>query len=563
VSNNNEKNKQIRFIKNEITLFLIFNLLIVIFVFSCAKIGMPTGGKIDKTPPKDVKTTPKDNSINFNSNTFSVEFDEYIELDNVSQKLIVSPPLNSSPEVNSRLNKLVVKWSDTLKPNTTYIFDFSDAIKDFTEGNKLGIFSYSFSTGDIIDSFAYVGKCVDAYKLTPVNNKLALLYNTERTKDIIRTEKPDYITRLDTFGVFRFRNLAEGAYNLIILDDKNQNFIYDLPNEAIAFSSYSVIPSVISDSVIKTDTLPTFYFFEPKDTNITVDAKTLLSNRKLRLVFSNPVKIDVFNISFDNGDTNILQIFSSKYDTLICYALGKTTFDTLKAELILDKTEDSLIKEKIELYNVSSKNSRNSNIQKSNFAIIPPKKNLDFFENIRLSLPFPCSNGLKVSAKLEYDSIFDTIIFICKDDYLEMMNKNSQMFAGKTCKLTIDSGSFANILGQVNDSLACSFTFSKPEDYGKLTIILNSDLQNLIVVLENMQGKELITKIAHGNAKVVFENLKEEKYKIKVIIDKNGNGIWDIGNFDNDIQPETVKYFDKIITVRKNWEIEETFFIQD
>jgi hypothetical protein len=519
-------------------------LVIVFFVVACARIGMPTGGSIDRVSPKAAKATPTDNSTNFSSNTFSVEFDEFIELDNVAQKLIVSPPLSSPPEVSSRLKQLVVKWNDTLKSNTTYIFDFSDAIKDFTEGNKLGNFSYSFSTGDVIDSLSYIGKVVDAYTLAPVSNKTAILYNVQRGREIIRSEKPDYITRLDTFGVFRFRNLAFGDYNLLVLDDKNQNFIYDLPTEAIAFSSMPITPIVINDSVIKTDSLPTIYYFEAEDTTNSVEAKTLLSNRRLRMVFAKSVS-DSFNIRYENEKMNTLNVFSAKRDTLLCYALGETTFDTLKAEVI-----DGSFSEKIELYYTAK-----AKATAPTFAITAPGKELDYFDTLKLGLPFPCEQGLQVKAKIECDSIADTLVFVSRNDWLQSTELLKQ---GTNYKIYIDSGSFQNTLLQTNDSLSCSLFVSRQEDYGKISLNLNFEASNVIVILENMQKKEIARRKTGGKSKIVFENIREEKYRIKIINDANSNGKWDRGDFGRNIQPESVMYFDKVVNVRKNWEIEET-----
>lgn len=505
---------------------------------------MPTGGVTDITAPKAVKTTPDDNTINFNANTFSVEFNEYIELDNVTQKLIVSPPLNSRPEVSSRLNKLIVKWKDSLKANTTYIFDFSNAVKDYTEGNKMSNFSYSFSTGNYIDSLSYSGKVIDAFTLKPVSNKLAMLYNVQRGREIMRTEKPDYITRLDTFGVFRFRNLAEGAYNLIILDDKNQNFIYDLPTEAIAFSPQPITPTLLTDSVIKKDSLPTSYFFEPKDSNISIENKVLLSDRKLQLVFSNPAARNI-DIKFEN-DTSILKVFSVAMDTLICYAIGEKTFDTLRAEISLDT-----VKEKIEMYYSVKRKPTLS----PTFTISDANKELDYFNNLRLNLPFPCKEGIVITTKIICDSVTNNITLISKADFLE---STELLPEGKHYNLVIDSGTLCNMLGQTNDLLSCFFAVTKSEDYGKISLTIEPN-GHYTVLLESVQGKVITQKQAEN--KVIFDNIKEDKYKIKIIHDTNNNGKWDTGNFDTDIQPEKVEYFEKILTIRKNWEIEETMII--
>lgn len=508
---------------------------------SCARIAMPTGGDKDIKPPKSITANPKDNTTNFHSNTFEVTFDEYIELDNVAQKLIVSPPLQSKPEVSSRLKTIRVKWNDTLRPNTTYIFDFADAIKDYTEGNHLGNFSYSFSTGEIIDSLSYFGKAVEAFTLKPVSNKLVILYNTERGRAIMHTEQPDYVTRLDTFGVFRFRNIASGQYNLLILDDKNQNLYYDLPTEGIAFSDKPVTPFFSKDSVIKADSLPIYYFFEPPDTILNIDKK-LLSDRKLQIVFSQPPS-DSVHIDFADTTLQTINVFSAKRDTLTCFAIGNRTFDTLNAEIVCGNFKETLL-----MYYFQKRKSKTD----STFAIIPPNNTLDYFDKLRLELPFPCEENIEIKACLIEDSICDSITFISHTTYLESRDLLQE---GKHYKLVLSQGIFDNLISQSNDSLTTAFSVTTKEDYGRITLNFDS-VKPLIIILEDLNGKEIARKNI-ADAQCIFSNLKENKYKVKIIDDKSRNGKWDGGDFDAERQPESVKYYDKVLNVRKNWEIEE------
>ena len=151
-------------------------LAIVLLFAACARIVTPSGGAVDRIPPKEMNATPKQNSLNFKDRGFVVEFDEYIVLDNVNQKLLVSPPLRVKPEISAKLKKLYVKGLDSLAENTTYIFDFADAITDFNEGNRLKNFKYAFSTGSQIDSLFYEGRVVEGFSLKNVADKLVLLY---------------------------------------------------------------------------------------------------------------------------------------------------------------------------------------------------------------------------------------------------------------------------------------------------------------------------------------------------------------------------------------------------
>ena len=235
-------------------------LAIVLLFAACARIVTPSGGAVDRIPPKEMNATPKQNSLNFKDRGFVVEFDEYIVLDNVNQKLLVSPPLRVKPEISAKLKKLYVKGLDSLAENTTYIFDFADVITDFNEGNRLKNFKYAFSTGSQIDSLFYEGRVVEGFSLKNVADKLVLLY-ADTVLANLYDKDCDYITRTDSTGHFSFSNLAAGTYRLLILDDKNQNKRYDLPSEGVGFSRYAVMPYAkdSTDTVSRKDNL---FFYE-------------------------------------------------------------------------------------------------------------------------------------------------------------------------------------------------------------------------------------------------------------------------------------------------------------
>ena len=228
-------------------------------MFSCAKIVTPSGGEKDNKPPVFVKSKPYPNAINFNGREIEIEFDEYIVLENPTSKVLISPDVKPFPEVTSNLKSIHIKGLDSLKDNTTYIIDFADAIKDYNEGNRLNGFSFAFSTGEHIDTLWYEGVVLDAFELKPIANKYVLLYSFADTT-YIRTNPSDYLTKTDSNGVFRFHNLAPKKYKVIILDDKNQNKIYDLPNEGIGFSNTLVEP-YLADSSANTKLLKQRFYY--------------------------------------------------------------------------------------------------------------------------------------------------------------------------------------------------------------------------------------------------------------------------------------------------------------
>ena len=212
-----------------------------------------------------VKIFPVLNSTNFSDKEIEIVFDEFIVLENPSQKVLISPQISPSPEIIADLKTIKIKGLDSLKENTTYIVDFADAIKDYNEGNSLSGFSFAFSTGENIDTMWYEGRVLDAFNLTPIANKFVLLYSNFDTS-YMRSHTSDYITRTDSNGVFRFHNLVEKDYKLLVLDDKNQNKIYDLANEGIGFSNKVLTPYAFDSTAREKLLKHNFYYsdFEEK-----------------------------------------------------------------------------------------------------------------------------------------------------------------------------------------------------------------------------------------------------------------------------------------------------------
>ena len=252
-------------------------ILLVFFIscliFSCAKIVTPSGGAKDSIPPVMLKSKPEANSTNFSGKEIDIVFDEFIVLDNPTQKILISPQITPAPEIMADLKTIKIKGIDSLRENTTYIIDFSDAIKDYNEGNRLNGFSFAFSTGENIDTMWYEGRVLESFNLTPIANKFVLLYSNFDTS-YMRSHTADYITRTDSNGVFRFRNLAEKDYKLLVLDDKNQNKIYDLPNEGIGFST-KVLKPYLEDSTANEKLIKQIFYYSDfvEKTEETIEAK--------------------------------------------------------------------------------------------------------------------------------------------------------------------------------------------------------------------------------------------------------------------------------------------------
>ena len=216
-------------------------LFLLALCWACAQQGSPAGGPRDEDPPVVVESDPPNYSTHFEAKRIEIKFNEYIVLDNVNQELIVSPPMEEKPEVKLKKKTLVIEFEEELKPYTTYTFNFGSAIKDLHEGNKLLNFEYVFSTGDVLDSLSVRGTLKYAEDLTQPEEPISIMLYNDLRDSVPITEIPLYVGRSDDSGVFSVNNLRADVYKVFALKDGNNNLLFDLPTEEIAFLDTSLI----------------------------------------------------------------------------------------------------------------------------------------------------------------------------------------------------------------------------------------------------------------------------------------------------------------------------------
>ncbi len=554
-----KKNKFREMINTFASKIIICGALSVLF-FSCAQIGTPNGGIYDRIPPKAKSSKPPHNSTNFKEKSFEIVFDEYISTENTSEEMIISPPLKNKSVVKAHLKTLKVSWTDTLQENTTYIFDFGSSIIDYTEGNRLNNFVYSFSTGNVIDTLEYKGKVLEAYSLKPVAKKYVMLYKSEE-KDIAKKEKPSYITRTDSNGNYHFQNIAKGTYQILALDDKNHNLIYDLSNEGIAFSKERVESTFFkldTSSKTKVSKNNILYFFEPKDSLISLSSSKLLSNYRLRLIFSKSTT-DSLDFVFEypkfswKEDKDLYVQCNTTKDTIDIWSL-KQSIDSVKMRII-----DIGLKEEIELFNLRKIEDKISDT----FSLKTPASNQAFFEKCLIEMPFPIidTSTLYKATRISNNDTFTIHLRPSSASplYLEIEEKLPQ---NSKQTVIIPQGIIKNSLNQTNDSLSFSLQIDSESDYGNFFFNINDTLNenmSYILILEDNQGKALNKQFSNNKERITFSNLKEGSYKLRIILDMNKNKEWDYGDYSQSRLPEEILYFPKPINIRKNWDLEETW----
>lgn len=341
--------------RRETALRLWMGLLCLILLASCARMGRPDGGWYDETPPHVVAAYPEDGGTNVTAKKVRILFDEFIKIENATEKVVVSPPQMEQAEIKSTGKRIEVQLKDSLLPNTTYTIDFSDAISDNNEGNPLGNYTYSFATGDHIDTLEVAGCVLQADNLEPVKGILVGLYG--EMEDSCFIKKPMLrVARADSRGHFIIRGVAPGNYRIYALQDQDGDYRFSQKSEQIAFSCDTITPSFCDavrqdttwiDSLhIKDITRVGYTRFTPDNIVLRAFNETLTDRFFLKAERQEP---DHFTLFFSYGDKSLPKLRGLNFDDsnafiieptvrrdTITYWLRDTTLvnqDTLSIEL--------------------------------------------------------------------------------------------------------------------------------------------------------------------------------------------------------------------------------------
>ncbi len=311
---------------------LIFQ-LVGYFIAGCAQIGAPTGGPRDTLAPTLVKANPEKKKTNFNSNKIVLDFDEYIDLQDLSANLNISPLPKLNPVISNNLKTITIKLKDSLLPNTTYNIDFGNSIKDINEGNVYKGFAYQFSTGNSIDSFTLQGKVVLAETGKVDSTLIVLLYKNLNDSAVI-TQRPNYVSKLDGSGKFKFSFLPNQNFKVYVLKDGDGNKFYNSPTEVFGFLNKTVSSSEIDSDI-------TLFAYKEKNENnavvTTPQKKEKLLKYFLNLNYGKQDLLMPLSFNFNNPiqtlSADSIFITDTNYNKI---AAVSTQIDSSRKQILLD-----------------------------------------------------------------------------------------------------------------------------------------------------------------------------------------------------------------------------------
>jgi hypothetical protein len=542
---------------------------VVIIIFSCANPVAPTGGPRDTRAPKVVSCNPPDYSIHFTKKTITITFDEFITLDQPpEEKIILSPPSKNKPEYKLKSKSLIITLTDTLYKNTTYTFFFGDAIKDMNEGNPIGDFQYIFSSGDYLDSLTLKGSIENALTCEPEKNVWVMLY--ESSEDSLPYKAiPYYISRTDDNGDFYFFNLRTRAYKLFVLRDANSNYLYDLPDEQIAFSDSLVEPwiqkpVILGDTNASTPvkTLIFFLFQESDSIQRVMEAKTIREGF-IQMVFRYPIKnLDIQYLNQEYTSDKFIQSMNQARDTLLLWIKPQIP-DSLSFVICDEGMDPDTISISLAAPGRNLKSSkRDTEVPKLVFSTDLVNQNrLAVYKPLLLNSPYPLktvdfSRVLLLEGKDTVKAIISLSDPIKRSICLNYKWKENQSY-----EMLIPDSVFSDIMDYRNDSIILKFTTTSYADYGSLKMDIQTGVINKQIIIQLLDEKNTIlnSEVITTDTILEFRNLLPGKYKLRAVIDDNRNRHWDTGTYLSHQQPEKVIYYNKVFDIRANWIYEESW----
>jgi uncharacterized protein (DUF2141 family) len=504
----------------------------------CASPGNPTGGPKDEDPPKLLKASPENASVNFKAKEITIEFDEYIKLKDIQKNFMISPPVDPPPSISpmgTPDKEIVIKFKKDLSPNTTYLINFGESIVDNNEGNKYGNLQFVFATGNQIDSLKLQGKVSFEHFNKPPKRTIVVLYKAKNFNDsLVFKKKPYYVAVVDKAGNYNLTHLKSGKYKIFAFADIDGNYQYSPGKEAIAFLENSI--------EIPKDTLVNLRVFQEKERFKFGDFKQLSKNHVTFTYKGIPKYFKIIDtVKLDEQ----IQFYKNKMHHL----WYKTQSDSIH---LLLKT-DTYTK----VFHKKRKDEADSLL-------------LTFNRNGKMGL----RDTLILSGNIPLHKLDSTKVQIRQNDSISIdfqskMSKTKQFLlffdqkAGEKYKITVLPNAITDFLGNQNkDTISAEIKLAKVESYGNLIIKIKGIDKAYFVELLNTQNRVIRKSKTTQADEVSFTYLAPQKYTIRVVIDDNNNNKSDTGNYLKHKQAEKTIDFSKPIDVRANWDINQTFEVK-
>ena len=554
-----------------------------ILTAGCAKISSPTGGPKDKEPPVILKSVPMNGSKNFKGNKIVITFNEYIVLDNINEKFMVSPPMDKKPVITVKGKNVIIQYDEELRDSTTYTFYFQDAVRDLNESNPISNYQFVFSTGPVLDSLSVTGNIYKASDLNPPEATLAVLY-IEHEDSAFTKRLPSYIAMTDKNGYFRIDNVSAREYRIYALKDADNSKNFNLADEEIAFIDSTIrvtpgknwLPVVVdtlkpklkdpkaADTVVLQGEHRLFLFQHQKKLHYLTSSSRSLAYR-LNYTLSLPPDSLGFHFSIPGAGQDSYFIERNKTnDSLQVWITDSSLYRQQVINSVInypftDSAGITSLKEDTIMMRFMAPRATRGKARPTPYKFtsnissgaLKPGDQIVFIS--QTPFRYPDTSRIRL---FELDGTSRTRIpYSLNKDSLNScrMTLTGKLLMNKNYIFIADSTSFRNIYGEKSDSTGIKFSVNNEESYGKLVLNISNYKGNRIIQLLSEDEKVIREVKMDKDGKVEFPLLEKGAYRVRVIYDLNNDGKWTTGDFNLRKQPESVSYMPVEVDIKENW----------
>lgn len=570
----------------------ILTLSAIAAIMSCANVGMPTGGPYDETPPRFLKSTPVMGEKNVKKNKITIQFDEYLKLNNPSENIVISPPQTKSPDIKAVGKNIQVTLADTLIPDKTYTIDFGDAVEDNNEGNTLSNFVFSFSTGNDIDTLEVSGTVLNAQDLEPVKGIIVGLYSN-LSDTAFTTQQMERVGMTDSRGFFRIRGIKEGKYRIYALKDADQNYTFNQSSEAIAFCDSLIVPYSMPDVRMDTTWIDTLTI----DTIKRVPYTHFMPDNIVLKSFEQDYKLQYITRS-ERAEKNKITVYLNKpadsiprlepmnfdmatlvterslgCDTVTWWIKDSTVYqtDTLMARIHYLKTDSNgilqpqtdtltLAKRKEVVKKKKKKDDEEEIIPMFEYLFTNLNGSFDGYKDIEMEFKQPVEHYDRKALHIrqQVDTLWQDIPFNFVQDTINPRRYRwiANWEPEATYTVVADSAAFTSIYGLSTPAISQQFNITPLSEYGIIVMKIHGvEGPAFAELLDSKDTPMMKVPVKDGSA--IFEFLKPGKYYVRLCKDTNGDGKWTTGDYKEKRHAEEVYYYPGALELKAMWTIEQ------
>lgn len=566
-----------------------------------------------------VGSSPAMGALGTKQDKVEIYFNEFIQLDNPNEKVVISPPQINQPEISTQGKRIKVQLLDTLKKNTTYTIDFSDAIIDNNEGNPMGNYTFVFSTGETIDSMEVSGYVLNAQNLEPIKGILVGLH--QNLDDSAFTSLPlERVARTNGSGRFVIKGVHPGTYRIYALQEADGTFTFSQKSEMLAFRPDSfttgnfmdVRPDTVWHDYAHTriDSIRALHFthYTPDDVVLLAFLEAGQERHLLKTVREVP---EHFEIYFTAPDSVVPRIEGLNFDADNAFLVNRTEGNDTLQYWICDTTlayQDTLhmvyrytetdttgvLCEKADTLHLVPRVTHEKQVKWRAEEIEKWRKTQDKLrkrgqpyqteypepplevrfkatgilapnENIGIDVPQPLAviDTSKIHLMLRQDSIYVPAAYELLPTGISLLNYTlyAEWRPNQIYELVVDSAAFVSIYGQASNATKLRFNVPTLDRYASLFLNLKGVGDSLAVV-QLLAGDKPVRTVRSSNSRAEFFFLKPGSYYVRLFLDHNGNGQWDPGEYATGRQAEETYYYPTKIDLRAMWDVEQDWDVK-